>query len=340
MSRLLSTLFAVVCLSLPSVYGQVVGSAVGAGANQNLIGFGFGPLPLGVEPYAANPFSLEFTADTDVFGVESRATAPANFLDDSSSGGGDSFGAIKAADNDPFFGVVDTNNNDNPNNDPLSAVWTFDTSLNSSGLYLSMSFAAMGDFEATGSGADTFLVEAAFDGGQFAPVFESFVDDELPDVDYTLEDGSVRALADPLFLAGVQLSNNFTTLTAPLSGVGSSLSIRFSAQTDGGSEVVLFRNLEIHASDPGTGGQSGDFSGDGVVDAGDYTLWRDNFGQLEGDLLGGNGDGGAIGDSDYELWAASYGIGAGSASGATAAPEPHSAVLLLVAGLAAVRRRA
>lgn len=48
-----------------------------------------------------------------------------------------------------------------------------------------------------------------------------------------------------------------------------------------------------------------DYNGDGVVDAADYTIWRDNRG-----TFGGIGDGnqnGYVGDSDYPVWVADYG---------------------------------
>jgi hypothetical protein len=85
----------------------------------------------------------------------------------------------------------------------------------------------------------------------------------------------------------------------------------------------------------------GDFNGNGLVDAADYTVWRDN---LNGDesVLGGAGDGSGIVDAgDYTLWKGNYG-GAG-ASSATAIPEPVSTLMLIVAlggcGIAAPRRR-
>lgn len=75
-------------------------------------------------------------------------------------------------------------------------------------------------------------------------------------------------------------------------------------------------------------GLSGDFNGDGALDAGDYTVWRDNLGVVEdGTTLSGNGDGGTVGQSDYELWRTSYEAAALAAS--IAAPEPNSLLLLL-----------
>ena len=76
----------------------------------------------------------------------------------------------------------------------------------------------------------------------------------------------------------------------------------------------------------------GDFNGDGVVDAADYTVWMDNLGLPEDGRLHGNGDGGTVASSDYILWKNNYqsGLGAASSLGATAVPEPSAAALLLM----------
>lgn len=86
---------------------------------------------------------------------------------------------------------------------------------------------------------------------------------------------------------------------------------------------------------------AGDFNGDGLVDAADYTVWRDNLNGNES-VLGGAGDGsGNVDAGDYTLWKGNY--GGGGASSATAIPEPVSALMLIVAlggcGFAAPRRR-
>ncbi|MEQ8848011.1 hypothetical protein [Botrimarina sp.] len=51
---------------------------------------------------------------------------------------------------------------------------------------------------------------------------------------------------------------------------------------------------------------AGDYNQDGVVDAADYTIWRD---AAAGVRLGGDGDGnGAVDAVDYSIWEASYGV--------------------------------
>ncbi|MCA9241892.1 MAG: hypothetical protein KDA37_16895, partial [Planctomycetales bacterium] len=75
----------------------------------------------------------------------------------------------------------------------------------------------------------------------------------------------------------------------------------------------------------------GDFNADGVVDAADYTLWRDNLGAPDESALNNNGDGGGVSASDYIYWRDRYGNTASVSAdeaGAASAPEPASAILL------------
>ena len=66
----------------------------------------------------------------------------------------------------------------------------------------------------------------------------------------------------------------------------------------------------------------GDFNLDGMVDAADYTVWRDNLG-------------GAFTPSDYTDWVTNY----GATQGGTSVPEPASALLVAAAALGVAPRR-
>jgi PEP-CTERM motif len=95
---------------------------------------------------------------------------------------------------------------------------------------------------------------------------------------------------------------------------------------------------------------SGDYNGNGAVDAADYTVWRDTLGQT-GDGLAADGDRDDMVDQeDYDIWKAGFGNVAGSGSVVTAAstvglpasvPEPASLLLLTMSCVAAglVRQR-
>lgn len=85
-------------------------------------------------------------------------------------------------------------------------------------------------------------------------------------------------------------------------------------------------------------GVAGDYNGNGVVDAGDYVLWR-NGGPLQNEVA----TIGSVTPEDYNEWRSRFGNGsAGAGSNLLAAvPEPACCSLLLMAlaGSAAARRR-
>jgi hypothetical protein len=91
----------------------------------------------------------------------------------------------------------------------------------------------------------------------------------------------------------------------------------------------------------------GDYNNDGIVDAADYTVWRDTAGQT-GANLAADGTGpsgtpdGVVNDLDYQFWVNHYGAtSAGSGAGASAAvPEPATAGLALMAATVLLLRQA
>lgn len=73
----------------------------------------------------------------------------------------------------------------------------------------------------------------------------------------------------------------------------------------------------------------GDFNGDDIVDAADYTAWRDGLGTK-------------YTEQDYELWKNNFGLSAGAAAASNAAqpvPEPALVVLVACIALLPVRNR-
>jgi hypothetical protein len=87
-------------------------------------------------------------------------------------------------------------------------------------------------------------------------------------------------------------------------------------------------------------GIPGDYNRNGLVDAGDYTIWRDTLGSTT-DLRADGDDSGTVDLLDYNYWASHFGAGGGAAPGAGAAassngaiPEPPTWVLAL--GAAAI----
>jgi hypothetical protein len=106
-------------------------------------------------------------------------------------------------------------------------------------------------------------------------------------------------------------------------------------------------NMPILAGDIGSiVGPTGDYNGDGIVDAADYTVWRNTLGDTVPNGTGADGDqSGEIDAGDYTFWKTKYGDvvpGTGSGSLSTAVPEPTSAATfslgILALGATGIRR--
>ena len=124
--------------------------------------------------------------------------------------------------------------------------------------------------------------------------------------------------------------------------------VNFSEDSQGNLYIVSFANSPTDAL---TGGSArgaaglglgeiyelvytpipGDYNHNGIVDAADYTVWRDSFGQ-SGINLPADGDGdGMVGPGDYDKWVANFGNVATIAGSGAAVPEPSMSVLALLA---------
>jgi len=194
---------------------------------------------------------MAFMNNGDAFGVVSPNTsAPDNtpfaLVDDTNPACPgffefDNQGAIPCAyDGGNFFGMVDTENPDNMG--PVMAEWEFDIS-SSPVNQVTIDFAAMGDFE---NSNDNLNFEYSVDGGAYEPLFMLTPDEDI-NAEYTLFDGDVFTLNDPMTLDGVVIINQLTTFTKDFPTVsGSTFSIRLTGMGDGGSEAVAFDNISIN----------------------------------------------------------------------------------------------
>ncbi|MCP5031401.1 MAG: ExeM/NucH family extracellular endonuclease [Actinomycetia bacterium] len=187
----------------------------------------------------------------DVFQRGVSSSIPFVLLDDTISVfPADSQGIIDENVTGPFFGMADTENGDNAG--PVTATWVFDIS-GASNLQVDIDIGAMGDFEA----ADSFEFATSIDGGPTASLF-SLVADEAASRTYTLASGATFTLNDPLNAGAVPLSNVLQTLSAPLAGTGSQLTLTMTALTNGGGEGVAFRNIVVSSGDGAGGPAVGD----------------------------------------------------------------------------------
>jgi hypothetical protein len=103
-------------------------------------------------------------------------------------------------------------------------------------------------------------------------------------------------------------------------------------QLAGGLEWALMQGaivnyLEVIESAP----LAGDYNDDGVVDAADYTTWRDSL-ENGTPLVNETASPGTVDEEDYAAWKANFGSvnGPGSTAGV---PEPASAALCFLGGI-------
>ncbi len=104
-------------------------------------------------------------------------------------------------------------------------------------------------------------------------------------------------------------------------------------------EDLVFINSVVERNFP-----AGDYNFDGVVDAADFTVWRDSLGSTTLAEADGNGNG-VVDQADYQVWLDTF--GETSVSGALLAatvPEPTGAAILagllaLAAGLRSITQR-
>jgi len=206
--------------------------------------FGGAAVTDGMDDYLSQVIDPDYDILRDMFGIRSRVNPgipglPYDIADDSLiSFPGDTQGIIDELDNAPFFGVVDTVNGTGP--DVNRAQWEFDIS-GMPRIQIAIDFAAMGNFEVQN---DSHLFEVAIDRGLFKPLFVSSVDEEASQ-NYVMANGTPVVLDDPMFVNGVPLTNDFTTLSETISGPGGVLTLRYEATTNGHPEAFAFRNILV-----------------------------------------------------------------------------------------------
>ena len=173
------------------------------------------------------------------------------------------------------------------------------------------------------------------------PDLESFADLSPTDVRYL----GVRVDLNDAGYFGNEIStvNSAGSVDDPYNYWYGWIGIRITNVAEATGEVVGYayesqKGVAIIAGDIGTPveGLPGDYNGDMVVDAADYTVWRNNLGDLtEANILfNGNGMSG-IDIADYAWWKQNYGSSSGAGGGGlgqNAVPEPASIVMAAMGG--------
>ncbi|QDV75925.1 dockerin type I repeat-containing protein [Botrimarina mediterranea] len=153
------------------------------------------------------------------------------------------------------------------------------------------------------------------------------------------------ALEDPLWATGVTVASGsfaagatpaFATATGELQG--SLLTSIGSISTPGDTTLENTINTSVRTN-LGFGVATGDYTGDGRVDAADYTFWRDRLNQTVPALTSADGNGdGVVNGADWNVWRNNYGTVSAPAA-AVSIPEPASVFLTGFSLLLLARRR-
>jgi hypothetical protein len=135
---------------------------------------------------------------------------------------------------------------------------------------------------------------------------------------------SILATADATGAGGIE---SIANLMLPAAGT-------YYARVTGADDTIQLYELSLTP----TATLPGDYNRDGVVDAGDYAVWRKTMGQIVTPGTGADGNfDGQITQSDFAIWRSHFGQigGSGSSAGLLAGgtvPEP-TAPILAISGL-------
>ncbi|TWT86768.1 Matrixin [Pseudobythopirellula maris] len=141
-------------------------------------------------------------------------------------------------------------------------------------------------------------------------------------------DSNIFPLGDPVYLGTVGSGQPQDLLMEPIANFSSSVD-RFELTN---VDVAALKDLGWSVVEPAEPTLLGDYNNNGVVDAADFTVWRDNLGG-DNSALQGNGDEsgsslGVVDMADYDAWVANFGV-----------PEPTTLALIAGAAIATLGRR-
>jgi choice-of-anchor C domain-containing protein len=127
---------------------------------------------------------------------------------------------------------------------------------------------------------------------------------------------------------------NYTLFTAIFVADSPTSTLQFTALNSGPWGITLDAVSVVDVAQ-----ELGDYNHNGVVDAADYTVWRDTLGSTTNLAADGNSNG-MIDAGDYGVWKSNFGNHAGTgASVKTSVPEPTTLMMLLTGILTMCSRR-
>ncbi|BBO32465.1 PEP-CTERM sorting domain-containing protein [Lacipirellula parvula] len=216
------------------------------------------------------------------------------------------------------------------------------TGLLDTGEVLNFSAITTSNYAWGGTPTESFAFTPISHGTPKFNSFRSFNFDESINEAVTLSDGTNTwgfGAATGTIQSGIKMENDFSATFTPAGG-DVPLTMTMGAATSFGLKgfrLSIPVSYDIVANAPTI---NADFSGDGIVDGADFLIWQQNFGlasaalQNQGDA---NGDG-AVNDLDLTAWKDNFGAGI-PAPPVSAVPEPATAALVVIAGLAAFASR-
>jgi hypothetical protein len=175
------------------------------------------------------------------------------------------------------------------------------------------------------------------------PAFTSLPGAVTPD--FTLPAGSVpffnpNAINISISFSGSNDSMTFSGSLLPKDGFNSLTDMNASGFPPGTSNIQATANtptrfpnvagqIDLRTPAPGP---TGDYNGNGAVDAADYVVWRDTLNQTVSMGTGSDGNGnGTVDAADYNFWRARFSNTVPGVGSAASAPEPTTVALFLVA---------
>jgi beta-glucanase (GH16 family) len=153
------------------------------------------------------------------------------------------------------------------------------------------------------------------------------------------EPGVMRFFVDDVMHWGVRESVDNVPIFATAKNIILNLAVGGDFGGNPNSSTVFPQHMDIDYvrvwQRPASQPLPGDYNGDDVVDAADYTVWRDSLGQSGIGLAADGSGNGTVGQSDYDIWRNGFG---GSAA-ANSVPEPTALATVMLFSLAGILRR-